>query len=289
MLIGDAPWSRFPTIGPAPAEPLAWNPILQIETPETQYLIVDDVETLRQWGLPLGEITESQSHPSLSGDYSFGVSRFGGVGPTDDWEQYGDPTSSVERVRRFDKLHCTDIDPAAINPVGVAFELVRQRVDAVTIGVVQRIITTWSVTALDDAGDPLFAYGQNGLDMCVGRLLHPTAGVGSLTWDFRMVRRPKAWASGAPLAPYAGPVSPSAIVGDDLVEPWTDLRYGSAATWGDDQYVLAPPDSEISLWLTVRGPTDRFLVERCGARLAGFTQRAGRRGAALCSVTNRYP
>jgi len=289
MLIGDPLWSRFPIVGPAPAEPLSQNPILEIETPETQYLYVDDVEVLRFWGNEIGTITDSQADPSVSGDYSWGVSRFGGIPSTDDYEQFQNPLASGEIVRRFDRLHCVDVDEADIVPGGTAFELVRFDVDHNTIGVLQRIVTTWRVTALDDVGTPLFVFDDNGQEACVDELVHPTAGVGSLTWTFRLTRTPKSWSGAPPTVAYRGPADPGAIAGTDTIEPWGDLRYGGAEYWGTEQYVLVEPGSTVTLWAVVSGATDRFRIDRFGARLAGYTQRCGRRGAALCSATNRYP
>ena len=64
------------------------------------------------------------------------------------------------------------------------------------------------------------------------------------------------------------------------------MRYGDRARWGDRQQFVIRSSTQVRYWVTFFGPVDRYRV-RVGARLAGYYQLTGRRGAALEAVTDR--
>lgn len=219
-----------------------------------------------------------------------------GIGPKstdlDFRNQFSQPYSSSEIVRRLDIQRCIAVDPNAIVTTGVAFELAHWRVPASAVLVLEQIPTIFDdVTALDDQGIPLFAYGSiNGERLCRSELVHTDpAVIEPLTWEFHLTYTDDPDNTSLGLAnemAYLGPVLPQEILGNAISPPWTDLRYGSNNRWAEMQQFLAPSSVIVRYWIVLRGPQDRFRV-RVGTRLGGFWQLGGRRGAALDAVQVR--
>lgn len=205
----------------------------------------------------------------------------------DDFDQYQAPSEASEAVRPIVVQRCIDVDEDDISEVGTAFELTRiVHVPSAAIGIVERLPTMLNVEALDANKDPIFTFGNtNGQDPCLDELQHPDAAVGPLTWVWRIVMQ-HVPSNSAPNLPLAGPAGAGAVMGDDLVPPWTDIRYGDLSRWGDRQQFVVRPSTQVRYWVTFFGPSGRYRI-RVGARLAGYWQLGGRRGAALESVTDR--
>lgn len=238
----------------------------------------------RQWGYPppgtdIGEVQ------LLARAGLYGLN--GKTDQQDDFEQYQAPSDAPEAVRHIVAQRCIDVDEADIIPGGVAFELTRiVHVPSAAVAIVERVPTTFTVEALDEDQVAIFTYSNtNGEDPCLKELAHPNPAVAPLTWLWRVVQN-HVPSNGAVNVPVAGPVTPSAIAGDDLLPPWSDMRYGDRSRWGDYQQYVVRPSTQVRYWVTLFGPTDRYRV-RVGARLAGFWQLGGRRGAAIESVTDR--
>lgn len=206
--------------------------------------------------------------------------------------QFTSPYSSSEIVRRIDVQRCIDVDPDQITPAGVAFELVHWRVQSGAIMVLEQIPTIWDdVTALDDQGVEIFSYSSlNGERLCRDELIHPDPAVlEPLRWRFHLTfsEDPSRHApSATPDMTYVGPILPFEIVGHPITPSWTDARYGALNRWAELQQFLVPSSAIVHYWVALTGPVDRFRV-RVGARLGGFTQLGGRRGAALDAVQVR--
>jgi hypothetical protein len=195
------------------------------------------------------------------------------------------PADSAEVLRTWDVMRCVVIAPTDIVPGGVAFELVR--FDAVpdsSVGVLERLPTQFeNAQALTAAGVVQVTYSNvNGENPCLRRLVHPDDAVADLTWQWRVT----VVGPDSSVVPIAGPMLPLAVPGRDLVQPWTDQRYGVSGRWGDDWQVIIPARSVVRVWLTLFGPTGRYAIT-AGARLAGYTQLAGRHGAALGAAIHR--
>lgn len=239
----------------------------------------------QQWGYPAAGTTYGDV-AELARAGLWGLN--GSTEQLDDYDQFYAPSEASEAVRSMVSQRCIDVDAADILSNGVSFELTRiVHIPSGSVGIIERVPTMLTVDALDDDGLPIFTYGNtNGEDPCLNRLVHPDPQIANLTWLWRVVQN-HVPGDGAPNLPLPGPVSPLAIVGDDLLDPWTDMRYGDRARWGDRQQFVVRPSTQVRYWVTFFGPTDRYSI-RVGARLAGYRQLTGRRGAALESVTQRY-
>lgn len=235
----------------------------------------------------LGELATFRRNdaPSIVADY--GLNAESGI--FDAWDKIQNPASASETVRMFDRQRCIAVDPDAITPEGVAFELVRYEIPTQAVGVVERIPTIFeSVDALDVDGVPVFSYSQiNGEQPCRSSLIHPDPDVDPLTWEWIVTRNvaPYTTEMGAP-DPYLGPVSPLLIGGDPMLPSWSDLRYGIASRWPDRQQWILTSRSVVRYWVVLRGEAGRWGV-RVGGRLAGYWQSGGRRGAAVFAATHR--
>lgn len=206
----------------------------------------------------------------------------------DHFDQYVAPSTASEVVRPFDVQRCIDISEGALSSPPVTFELVRfDAVPHTAVAILERLPTVWvSALALDANGDPLLAYtGLNGEEPCRNQLVHPDPTVAPLTWTFR-VTRTHAPAFGTAIVPYVS-ASSSPPIGDDLVEPWSDLRYGTNVRWGDRQQYVVRQATQLRYWVTFRGPAEERYRLRIGARLGGYWQLTGRRGVALTAATSR--
>ena len=219
-----------------------------------------------------------------------------GLGPEsrelDDRNQFSQPWSSSESIRRIDVQRCIDVEPGDIITDGVAFELAHFRSPSGAVTVLEQIPTIWDdVTALDVLGVPYYTFGSlNGERVCRNRLVHPDPLVTEdLTWKFALTYTDDpSRGQGSDLSDlvYKGPIRPDEIRGHHITPPWTDARYGVANRWAEKQQFLAPSATVVRYWVVLSGPTLRFRV-RVGARLGGFWQSGGRRGAALDAVQVR--
>lgn len=213
-----------------------------------------------------------------------------GVRPSDrsldGFEQYTSPSSNSERIRWETRQRCVQVDPADIVPTGVSFELVRTMVPSGAVGIMEKLPTVWpEAVALDEAGDPLFVYsGLNGSNPCLNMLVHPDPTVAPLRFGYRLLVQNVGDVM-SDVGPFSGPV-PRPFVGEDIVQPWEDMRYGIDGRWGDDQHVVVPGDVIVRYWITLFGPADRYAVT-VGAQLTGYTQAGGRSSAALHSTRAR--
>ena len=208
----------------------------------------------------------------------------------DETDQLSEPFASVERIRPYDVQRCVDINPALINSdPGVLYELANIRIPAGAIGIIEDVPTIFDdITAIDTDGTELYTYGNlNGLRPCLNEIVHPDPAVTErLTWRFHLTY------SNAPyLGPqrgtYMGPDLPSQISGRAILPPWEDMRNGINNRWAAEKQCQAPASSIVRIWVHITGPVDRFRV-RVGARLGGYYQFAGRKGAALQNALVRH-
>lgn len=287
------PWGSMPQVGPGVLNPLAHGFPWEIETPDIQREGIGELVTFRMWGFPVGHIPAElrDEHGRIKPPVQWPEIPPWGIGDhtplLDDYDKHQNPAESVEVVRSFDVQRCIDVDPAAITPAGVAFELVRYPIGTSSVGIVERVPTMFEVTALDGQGDPLFTFGStNGERPCVSSLVHPTVGVGALTWQWRIVATHNPTQSQPAVVPLAGPVTLRQVLGVPLIPSWTDLRYGNVARWGDRNQVVVPARTMVSYWVILFGASDRFRVN-VGSRLAGYWQSAGRLGQARDAATAR--
>lgn len=201
------------------------------------------------------------------------------------------PTAASEVVQKFDVQRCVNVAASDITPGGVAFELIHQLGPSGGLMVLEDIPTLFDeVTALDDQGVEVFTYGGlNGIRPCLTELVHPDVTVTEpLRWRFALVwtDAPTFNTGSAPDLDYSGPVAPSRVYGQHLLAPWDDMRMGVDALWANRQQLHVTSSAIARYWVVLTGPTDRFRV-RVGARLGGFSQLAGRKGAALAAVLDR--
>lgn len=203
------------------------------------------------------------------------------------YDRHTAPSDASEVIRSIDVQRCVTVDPATIATTGTAFELVRiTNVPAAAAAVIERVPTMWTATALDDAGNPALVYGRiNGERPCLRELVHPDPAVAPLRWSYRITQTHMP-THGAPVTPYLGPIPSLAVPGADIISPWPDMRYGHASTWGDRQQLVVRPETQVRFFVVLSGPADRYRVE-VGARLAGYWQLGGRRGAALHGAITR--
>jgi len=268
-------WDLFPAVWSGTTGPLAWCPPAEIETPEIQRVGVGPRVTIRQYGIPVGEIGEGWGLGQDSRDL-------------DSRDLHESPADSAERVCWVDRQRCIDCDPAEIVPEGVAWELVTVEVPSSSVGVLEILHTILSVEALDEDGVPVYTYaGLGGERPCLEELEHPDDDVDPLSWRWSLqVQHTPTHGGPGGAGAYQGPVLPQHVLGTPRIPAWDDLRYGHARPAQDLDLVIGARE-RVSVWVELYGPPDRYRV-RAGARLAGYTQSAGRRGAALASSTRRF-
>jgi hypothetical protein len=284
--IGEAaPWDVWPAIWPGITGPLVHGFPAEIETPELQRLGVGPVVTFRRWGFPVGYLgPDMEAEPShWHGQQSWGLGS--DSRDLDDRERLGNPIDAVERVKWLDVQRCIDIPTAQIVTTGASWELLRMVVPTAALGVVERLTAGFaSVEALDGAGLPIYSYPlAQGSQPCVSAFVHPTPGVGSLTWRAEL----RVTESVGPLPPVVAAGLPEQLFGSQLLPPWADLRYGDELRFSDGLQLLIGARSLVRLVVTLFGPPSRFRVQLAG-RLGGYVQSAGRRGAALDGATRRF-
>lgn len=223
-------------------------------------------------------------------DPNWGINQTSSV--FDGSDQYANPAAASEVIQQWDIQRCVSVASSAITPDGVLFELLHWQVPAASVAIVERLPTILKeVTSLDGAGVPIFTHGSlNGSRPCVDSVPHANALIAPLQWRYFFT-----WTDRGSLQPvtttgtlnYAGPVSINQLAGNNVIPPWNDLRYGHDANQGSIEQFIFPPGCLIRYWVLVTGPTDRFDVQ-IGARLVGFNQSCGRKGAALDSVLRRH-
>lgn len=205
-------------------------------------------------------------------------------------DRLSEPYAASEIINAFDVQRCVLIDQAQINPdPGVLFELVRVRIPSGAICVVEDIPTIFDeVTAIDAFGVELFTYGNlNGSRPCLNSLVHPDPLVTvPLTWRFHFTYHNAPYLAQEE-SDYIGPTLPKNISGRAILPPWRDMRAGVNNRWASEKQCLAPASSIVRIWVEFQGPLNRFRV-RVGARLGGFYQFGGRRGAALTNALIRH-
>lgn len=231
----------------------------------------------RQWGYP----PPGSNWPPRGWGFSNESSQ------NDEYDRHTAPSDASEVIRSIDVQRCVTVDPATITVTGTAYELVRvTNVPAAAAAVIERVPTMWTASALDAVGVPVLDYSRiNGQRPCLRELVHPDPAVLPLTWSYRITMTHMA-THGAPVTPYLGPIPASAVPGEDILSPWPDMRYGHASPWGDRQQLVVRPQTQLRLFLILSGPPSRYAVE-VGARLAGYWQLGGRKGAALLGSITR--
>lgn len=203
-------------------------------------------------------------------------------------DQFLAPSDASEAVRVMEVQRCIQVQAANLSTSGVSFELVHFPIPHAAIGIVERVPTVLEVDALDENLEPIFSWSieeTNGGRPCLEQLEHPEVAGGILRWQWRIVTTHVGWTGGFD-GQYLGPLPPAAIFGRDLLDPWSDLRFGHASIWGDRLQLIASPQSLIRYWVTFFGVTGRWRIH-VGGKLSGYWQSAGRKGAALGGVLNR--
>ena len=217
-------------------------------------------------------------------DPNFGINAESTI--SDRVDKLARPTAASEAIQKFDTMRCVDVAASQIVPGGVAFELIHQLSVSGGMMVLEDVPTLFDeVTALDENGVEMFTYGGlNGIRPCLNELVHPDVTVTEpLRWRFALV-----WTdaptfttgSSAPDLAYQGAVRPDSVFGQHILAPWDDMRMGVDSLWANRQQLLVTSSAIARYWVVLTGPVDRFRV-RIGARLGGFNQLAGRKGAAL--------
>lgn len=261
-------------IWPGVTGPLIDNFPAALETPEIYRIGVGDEVTFRQYGLSVGEYTGEGW----------------GLGPKSDIldEYHGivAPAQSVEAVQYVDRARCFDVAQSIITPTGVAFECVRIDVESGMLGIIERIETQLTVEMFNAGGVVINTIRVAGEDPCVSRVVHPTLGVGDLTWRWVVTRHDLSSQPGGALVSHAATI-PAAVTGWPMIPAWTDMRYGTARPSPISAQLVASARSRVRLWLELVGPTNRYAV-RVSSRLAGFVQAAGKRFAAVQNATIRH-
>lgn len=210
----------------------------------------------------------------------------------DESDQYSNPAAASEAIEQWDIQRCVTIAQSLITPSGVVFELLHWQVPEAYVAIVERPPTILAeVTSLDANEVPIFTHGNlNGERPCVNSVPH-SGGIGDpLTWRYFLSYTDRGSlqpiTTGGTLT-FIGPTTLGGIAGNHVVPPWNDLRYGHNANQGSVEQFIFPPGCLIRYWVAVFGPTDKFFV-KIGARLVGFNQSCGRKGAALESVLRRH-
>lgn len=287
-------FNLWPAVWSGVTGPLTQNPLAMIETPEVQKLGVGPWLTFRRWAWPVGYLPhEVVGVPPWQ--WARGPTQAWGISSDteqlDAYDRVRNPAAASETLQAFDVQRCVTVTEDQIVPTGVAFELVRfDAVPGAAVGVVERLPSIFeSVEAVDDQGVAIFSFGElNGENPCLSELVHPTPGIGSLTWRFSvtLTQRPFLLAGGQLPTPYLGPLAPEQIQGGELLPSWADARNGTAVRWPDRRQLITPPRVMVRYWVTLFGPQNAFRL-RVGGRLGGYTQTGGRRGSAVAAATTR--
>jgi hypothetical protein len=264
----SGPWRKNPLTAVGSRQAPLHDPLVGIETPYCKWLGTDAAKNFRAWGFDIRDQEPLRARTNS----------------TDELSVYSNPAASAEAVRWFDKFNHIELAGDEIDGIWRAWELARFVTDVNGVGILEKMPTSIdSVVALDAGGGPIFAYGpQNGALATRKSLLHPTPGVGSLEWRFRLTGINMGPNSDTPTR-LAGS---TAYLGTDLVEPWSHLSNGSDVVWSGRQQIVVGAVTLVRLFIQLRGPADRFTVQ-CGARLSGYLQSAGHLGVALFDATRR--
>lgn len=201
----------------------------------------------------------------------------------DGMHRYTIPADDPERVRWTDSFNKVSVS-SAIDANWRAWEVSRVHVPFNHVGVLEKYPTSIDqVIALDTQGNPIYSFGpQNGAHATRYSVLHPTQGVGSLEWMWRITVT-----SEGHNAPYLERLVASlANLGRDVVEPWQHQSNGSELNWAHEQQVIVPSASVVRMFVCFRGPVDRFAIV-AGGRLSGYVQQGGHEAAAANSATRR--
>lgn len=193
------------------------------------------------------------------------------------------PADSPERVRWTDVFNRMSAS-SEIDSQWRAWEVARIQIPFDHLGVIEKYPTSIDqIIALDTQGNPIYNYGpQNGAHATRYSVLHPSQGVGSLEWMWRITVTSEGYN-----APYLDRLVASlASLGHDIVEPWQHQSNGSELQWAHEQQIVVPSASLVRMFVCFRGPTSRFAVV-AGGRLVGFTQQGGHKSAAVVSANTR--
>lgn len=286
-----AEFNTFPLIGPGAIGPLQYHPPEASQVPEIMRLGVGYLVTFRRWGLPVGTIPLREASEALW-KWAKGPNQVWGMGrettQLNEFEQYDAPAAAAEVIHEFDRQRSIPNLESSIVPTGAAFELTRFDLPTASVGVLEYFPTCITVEALDDVGAPIFSYsGLNGERPCLNRLVHPDPAVTvPLTWEWRIkvTHNPGLTED---VEDLLFGIPPGAIPGDDIVEPWNDMRNGNQAQSPQRRQLPVLPRMIVRFFVVLSGPTSRFRVE-VGGRLGGYWQVAGRRGAAVRAATQRF-
>lgn len=202
----------------------------------------------------------------------------------DAWHRHGYAAESPERIRWTEAFTRVEIAAASIDTRWRAWEVARLAIPFNSVGILEKYPTSIdSIVALDVNGNPIFSFGpQNGAQATRYSVLHPTPGVGSLEWMWRIT----IMSEGHNAPNIARAVGFLGELGRDVVEPWQHQSNGSDLSWADEQQIVLPSASIVRMFVLFRGPANRFAVV-AGGRMTGFIQQSGHIGAAMRSVQLR--
>lgn len=266
--IWPGPWRRNPIAAIGVRHAPVHDPLVGIETPYCKWLGTSRAMNARAWGVDARAwLPTAIADPRQDNDNA-----------------YANPAAAPERIQWFDAFDRVRIEADEIDTLWRSWEVARFVVPTNAMASIDKHPTSIdSVVALNDVGNPIFAYGpQNGRLATVESLLHPTPGVGSLEWRWHLTAINQGYSSDTP----AALVGSLASLGRDLVEPWRHQSNGADVVWAARQQILVGASSLVRLFIQLRGPTDRFTVQ-AGARLSGYVQQGGHLGAALLDATRR--
>lgn len=285
-----ADFNTFPLIGPGALGPLQYHPAEATQVPEIMRMGVGRLVTFRQWGLPVGYIPLPEASEALW-KWAKGPNQVWGMGretaQLDEFEKYDAPAAAAEVIHEFDRQRCLPNISANIEFAGRAYELTRFDLPTASVGVLEYIPTSMRVEALNEAGEAIFSYSKiNGEDPCINQLIHPTPGVTQLRWEWRIVTTHNSGIA-IDVEDLLANIPPGSIPGDNIVEPWNDMRNGHASRNPDRRQHPVLPRMMIRYFVVLFGEPARWNIE-IGARLGGYWQIAGRRGVAVDSATRRF-
>jgi len=286
-------WNQMPAIWSGLTGPLLQGFPAEIETPDIMRVGEGPLLTMRRWGFPVG-VYPPELLDVVPEQWARGPNQPWGFGDQstllDESEKHGNPMQASERVQWYDVQRCVSVNASDLVTTGTAYGLVQFVTPTAGIGVIERIAAAFeSVEALDAEGLPVFTFNTS--HPCISSFRHPDPAVATpLTWSFQLMRlldpAIERNNTGSGALTYRGPINPVLIDGTQAVPPWADLRY-DADRFADNNQMLVPARTLTRLWVVLFGPPNRFRVT-VSARLAGYNQLAGRRGAALEAAIRRY-
>lgn len=206
------------------------------------------------------------------------------------------PYSHNERIEWQDVVRRVQVAPVRL-PVQLAWELVRMPLLHWGVGVLERIAINVLAQAVDAEGVPIGAPILVGSNLttpnpCPFPIPHPTPGAPALSLRFHLINyRTSIRVRDEPPMLTAAP--PSAIPATDpVLSPWTDMRYQWGARYTEGHQWTRGGYSIWRLFMVVTGLASTvggagWTLDVC-ARLSGYTQQAGRDGAALRSTIVRH-